>query len=185
MATPLWWVRRTIGFHDDPEAAAGDGTVIALLKAIRGQGGGGLPANLGQQAMADSLPVVIASDQSAVAVTPSANALQTVTATIANGESLSGEVDLGEGRVLVGIIMPAAWTAAALTFQSGVATGVVANVYQFGAEVSYTVDASQYIALQDVMHFYGARYVRVRSGTAAAAVAQGAERAITLVTARR
>ena len=118
-------------------------------------------------------------------VTPSANALQTVTATIANGESLSGEVDLGEGRVLVGIIMPAAWTAAAMTFQSGVATGVVANLFQFGAEVSYTVDASQYISLQDVMHFYGARYVRVRSGPAATPQAQGGERAITLVTARR
>ena len=118
-------------------------------------------------------------------VTPSPNALQTVTATIANGESLSAEVDLGEGRALVGIIMPAAWTAAVITFQSGVATGVVTNLFQFGAEVSYTVDASRYIALQDVMQFYGARYVRVRSGPAATPVAQDAERVITLVTARR
>jgi alkyl hydroperoxide reductase subunit AhpF len=124
-------------------------------------------------------------DNGGVTVESVPNALATVTATIANGQSLSGEADLGEGRVLVGIIMPAAWTAAVLTFQAGAATGVVANVYQFGGEVSYTVDASRYIALQDVMHFYGARYVHVRSGTAAAAVAQGAERVITLVTARR
>jgi hypothetical protein len=113
------------------------------------------------------------------------NALATVTATIANGESLSAEVDLGEGRVLVDIYMPAAWTDAVLTFQVGAVSGALQNRWQFGGEVAYTVAASSNPAIQDVMHFYGARYVRVRSGTAAAAVAQGAERAITLVTARR
>ena len=160
----------TLGIGSDA-AAAGDGTVIGIIKRMRALMGAGLPANL--------------SASGGLVVDGLGSDLATVTATIANGESLSGEVDLGEGRALVGIIMPAAWTAAVITFQSGVATGVVTNLFQFGAEVSYTVDASQYIALQDVMHFYGARYVHVRSGTAASAVAQGAERVITLVTARR
>ena len=112
--------------------------------------------------------------------------ITTVTATIANGESLSDEVDCGADRYIVGIIMPQVWTAAAMTFQAGVATGMVANVYdQFGAELSYTVDAARYIPVGDLPTFYGARFVHLRSGTAAAAVAQGAEREITLVLAAR
>ena len=118
-------------------------------------------------------------------VTPSPNALQTVTATIANGESLSGEVDLGEGRILVDIYMSDAWTDAVLTFQVGAVSGALQNRRQFGGEVAYTVAAGSNPAIEDVMHFYGARYVRLRSGTAASPVAQGAERVITLVTARR
>ncbi len=42
--------------------------------------------------------------------------LATFTATIPSGQSLSAEVDLGANS-LVGIAMPAAWTAADLTFQ--------------------------------------------------------------------
>lgn len=108
--------------------------------------------------------------------------IETVTVTIANGASLSDEVDVGEGRVLVGILMPAAWTAASMTFQAGAVSGALGNLYdEYGTEVEYTVDASRYVAV-DIPTFASARYVKVRSGTSGTPVSQAAERTITLVT---
>lgn len=108
--------------------------------------------------------------------------IETVTVTIANGASLSDEADVGEGRVLVGILMPAAWTAASMTFQAGAVSGALGNLYdEYGTEVEYTVDASRYVAV-DIPTFASARYVKVRSGTSGTPVNQAAERTITLVT---
>ena len=108
------------------------------------------------------------------------------TATIANGASLSGAVDLGAGAILAGIQMPAAWTAASLTFQVSADGVTYANKFDaLGTEYSVAsaaAAASQYIALPPA-DWLGVRYVKVRSGTAAAAVNQGAERALTLVAA--
>ena len=42
--------------------------------------------------------------------------LETISVTIANGTSLSAAVNLGSGK-LRGIALPAAWTAAVLSFQ--------------------------------------------------------------------
>jgi len=54
----------SIGATTDAEAAAGNGSEIALLKRLRTLLNGGLPAALGQGTMAQSLAVVVASDQS-------------------------------------------------------------------------------------------------------------------------
>jgi len=107
---------------------------------------------------------------------------RTVTATIANGASLSGEVDLG-GAAILGIHMPAAWTAAVLTFQAAPASGgTFADVYDdLGNEVTLTVDTSRAVGVDlksGALAPY--RFIKIRSGTSAAAVAQGAERALTL-----
>ncbi len=112
------------------------------------------------------------------------NALATVSATIANGASLSGVVDIGEGRVLCAIDMPADWTAANLTFQASTASdGTFDSLYdQYGTEKTVTAAEDRYIPLDDPAFWLGVRYVKVRSGTAASAVNQGAERVITLVT---
>lgn len=101
-------------------------------------------------------------------------------ATIASGASLSGAVNLS-GHVLVGVYMPASWTAAGLTFQ-GSNDGVTwANIYASdGAEVSATAAAGQYISL-DSNTFLGVKYLKVRSGTSAAAVNQGAARTLVLM----
>ena len=117
-------------------------------------------------------------------VTLPANTLATVNATIANGASLSGVVDIGEGKTLCAIDMPADWTAANLTFQASTASdGTFDNLYdQYGTEKTVTADEDRYIALDDPAFWLGVRYIKVRSGTAASAVNQGAERVITLVT---
>jgi len=104
--------------------------------------------------------------------------------TIASGASLSGGIDLGD-KVLSAIIMPAAWTAAALSFQASEDNGVTwLNMFDDGGvEVQIaTVGAvaGQRIALDPSM-FSGVDFVKVRSGLSTAAVNQAADRVFTLV----
>ena len=111
--------------------------------------------------------------------------------TIANGASLSSEVDLRH-HSLVAIQMPADWTAANLTFQGRPGADDVSprvnetlqNVYDdTGAEVTVTADADRYIALTAGVldALTGLGRVKVRSGTSGLAVNQGAARVLTLV----
>ncbi len=99
-------------------------------------------------------------------------------ASIANGASLSASFNLN-GRVLCGVYMPAAWTAAGLTFQVSHDGTTWYNVQSATAEYSATATVDQYIALDPVI-FYGAAFLKVRSGTAGSAVNQGAARTLIL-----
>lgn len=102
------------------------------------------------------------------------------TATIASAASLSDAVDLA-GKTLVGIAMPAAWTAANLTFQvsaDGVTYYDLADID--GVEVIIAASASKVIQVP-YAKWLGVRYLKVRSGGSAAAVAQATEREITLL----
>lgn len=101
---------------------------------------------------------------------------------IANGASLSGAGNLGPFR-LVGLVMPADWTAANLTFQvSHDADTTYNNLYDDeGTEVTVTAADDRYITL-DPSVFAGINCIKVRSGTSGSAVNQGAARTITLVT---
>lgn len=101
-------------------------------------------------------------------------------ATIAINESLSTAVAIG-GSALVGLIMPAAWTAANITLQ-GSHDGVTFNNVHTddGTEKTITAAASRYIALNPA-DYIGMDEIKLRSGTNAAAVTQAAARTITLV----
>ncbi|MGJ5163167.1 hypothetical protein [Bradyrhizobium sp. HKCCYLR1051] len=102
-------------------------------------------------------------------------------ATILNGASLSDFVALG-AKSLVGIEMPAAWTAANLTFQVSTDGGTTFNnLYDAsGNEYTVTAAASRYIYL-DRNVFFGINAIKVRSGTSSAAVNQsGADRVVRL-----
>lgn len=100
---------------------------------------------------------------------------------IAAGQSLSAEIDFGAGT-LVGIAMPAAWTAASLTFQVS-ADGTTWNeLYNAsGTEVSVIAAAGQFIAI-DPTQWRGINAIKVRSGTAASPVVQAALAALTFIT---
>ena len=101
-------------------------------------------------------------------------------AVIANGESLSGAIHVGDFSDW-GIIMPDTWTAANLTFQvCDTESGTYVDLYDSsGNEVSVTVAASRGITgLPDITQW---SWLKIRSGTAAAAVNQAAERIIRLV----
>jgi len=103
-----------------------------------------------------------------------------VVATIANAASLSGEVDLG-GASRIAIQMPAAWTAANLTFQaSDESGGTFADVVNdAGTEIVVTATISQVIVIVTALkELAGLRFIKIRSGTSATPVAQGAERVL-------
>lgn len=103
----------------------------------------------------------------------------TITATIANGESLSAAFFVGE-KVLCGVQMPAAWTAADLTFQVSDdlgATWVDLHDDQ-GNEVTITGPAAGERRSLDPPTFATAMLFKVRSGASAAPVNQAAARSI-------
>ena len=105
--------------------------------------------------------------------------LETRIVTIANGASLSDAIDLG-GRKLVAIDMPAAWTAASLTFQASADGTTYDNLYDGATERAVVVGASYYSAL-NIGDWVGVKFLKVRSGTAGSPVNQAAARTITLV----
>lgn len=106
------------------------------------------------------------------------------TVTIAASGSVTDEIDLG-GYRLAAIHMPAAWTAAAITFTAAPTTGgTFTDVHDnAGTEVSITTAASRTVILAtDVAeNLEGLAYIKLRSGTSATPVAQAAERSLTLV----
>ena len=106
-------------------------------------------------------------------------------ATIAAGAALSGPCALG-ALTLVGISMPAVWTAAPLTFQVSPDGGVTWQELYDGAgnEITVTAAAGQFvIPLADPSYLWrGINMVQVRSGTAALPVNQAAGAVVNLVT---
>lgn len=119
-------------------------------------------------------------------------ALTKLTFTIPNGASVSQEVDVRAWQV-VAIQMPAAWTAANLTFKSRQgnadgATGVSQSVYDDGGtELSVTAAVDRYIAITGAKldALTAVAFLVIRSGTAGAAVNQGAARDLVVLVAPR
>lgn len=110
-----------------------------------------------------------------------------VTATIANAASVTGDIFVD--RRLVAIHLPAAWTPAAITFDGSIDGGATFKpVFDIvgGAATERTISAANVAALADRMltqnlgDWLGFTHIRIRSGTAAAPVAQGAPRAFVL-----
>jgi hypothetical protein len=104
------------------------------------------------------------------------------TVTIADGQSLSDAAQLlpHDGR-LAAFITPAGWAANAVTFQASVDGVNYFNVYDEGAEYTCAaVPASAYCRV-DMNVFHTARYIKVRSGTAAVPANQAGGDIVTLV----
>ena len=105
----------------------------------------------------------------------------TVTGTIANGASLSGVVDLRTVGTPVALQTDAAWDTNAITFQGSYDGVVYTNLRNMGVEVSIPGVVASSLEGLDLHEFLGLRYLKVRSGTAAAAVNQVGDTVITLV----
>jgi hypothetical protein len=107
-------------------------------------------------------------------------------ATIANGASQSDAVDLSSNTV-AGLLMPAAWTTAALTFLvCDTEGGTYQPLYNdSGTEVAVAsagVVADRAIALAAIKDAIAPwRWLKLRSGTAASPVNQGAARTIKII----
>lgn len=107
--------------------------------------------------------------------------LTSFSTTIAEGESLSSSVNLGAGYTLVAISMPAAWTAAPLTFQASRYGSTFINLFDAdGVEVQVAADANRYIVLDPAL-WVGVWYLKLRSGTSSVPVAQAAARSPILI----
>lgn len=105
----------------------------------------------------------------------------TVDATIASGAALSGAVRLAPGHYLAAIVMPAAWTAADLTFQGSADGDAYSDIYdEDDAEKTIQAAAARYIVLTPA-DWCAVPFLKVRSGASASAVNQAAARTITLV----
>ncbi len=101
---------------------------------------------------------------------------------IASGTSLSGAADIGTAE-LVGISMPAAWTAASITFAATIDNGAnyLAVNDAAGNEVEVTAPVADKHILFSFAGIKGLNDIKLRSGTSAAGVNQGAERTVTLL----
>jgi hypothetical protein len=106
----------------------------------------------------------------------------TAKATIAVGATGLSQAILLGGKRICGVIMPAAWTAANLTFQGSVDGTTFFDMYdEAGAEISITAAASRYIGCDALaLELSGVEYLKVRSGTTGTPVNQAAAREVLL-----
>ena len=103
------------------------------------------------------------------------------TVTISSGQSLSGSLDT-EGYPIKGIIMPASWDTANLTFQASVDGTNWFNLYDDnGNEVVIQAAANRAIAIDSYAGSLAPfRYLKIQSGTSATPVNQTANRVLTV-----
>jgi len=106
-------------------------------------------------------------------------------AEIANGASTSSTILLDSAHSLVALQMPAAWSAASLTFD-GSFDGTTFVPIHYGAG-AYTITSAQGAAASLGVSlapeaFIGWPYVRIRSGVIGTYVNQGAARTIKVLT---
>lgn len=106
----------------------------------------------------------------------------TIAAQIDNGAALSAAIALN-GNHVDGIVLPAAWTAAALTFQVSLDGSTFYDLYDTaGSEISFTVTAGKALYLPaSTFHLRSWDWIKLRSGTTGTPVNQGGNRAFTLM----
>ncbi|WP_354163759.1 MULTISPECIES: hypothetical protein [unclassified Bradyrhizobium] len=99
----------------------------------------------------------------------------------AGATGISDILDFRAGYRLAGIIVPAAWLAAVVTFQWSPDGTTWYDMYKAdGTEYSVTPVAGKLTTIP-VVDFIACRYLQLRSGTSAAPVNQTATRAITVI----
>lgn len=102
------------------------------------------------------------------------------TLTILSGQADSTTLALDSAMHAAGILLPVGWTAANLSFRVSHDTadaGFVGAVDATGTEITVTGTVNRWIMLSPGLLF-GARYLKIRSGTNASPVNQAADRAI-------
>ena len=106
---------------------------------------------------------------------------RSVVATIAEAASLSDGVEC-YGMDVCRISMPAAWTAAEITFQVSDDGGTTyRNLFmEWGFELGAWVEASWSVETSVFLNLQNIEYIKIRSGSAGAPVAQVAERLISI-----
>jgi hypothetical protein len=120
----------------------------------------------------------MALDAQKIASLCKANGLQIFTVVIPDGATGLSNVVALFGRGIVGIMMPADWTAADLTLQGSHDDVTYHNVYDASDnEVTIQAAEDRFIVV-DPSTYAGLAYVKFRSGTAAVPVDQNADRTL-------
>jgi hypothetical protein len=101
--------------------------------------------------------------------------------TILSGASVSSSVYVG-GHIITGLLMPAAWSAAGLTFQASRDGVDWLDVYDEDGEVIVASAGASRLIILTKRWLEPVAFIQLRSGTAAAPVNQGAERTIVILT---
>jgi hypothetical protein len=158
-----------VGLATEDAQEAGNQTLADILAKIIAA-----PAS---EAKLEAVRALLAGNLSAIAPAPTSD-----TVTIAINQSLSGAVQV-DGK-LVGIILPTGWTAAAVTFLGATTLGgTYAPIYDAGVE--RTIASADAVAgrmiLLPLSDWLGVKFLKIRSGTAATAVAQVAQCEITIL----
>jgi hypothetical protein len=100
---------------------------------------------------------------------------------IASGTSISAIPARINATVLIGVMMPAAWDAAALTFQASLDGVTFSPAYDSnGTELTVTTAAGRYVVIPWTM-LAGTEFLHVRSGTFSTPVVQTADRTLTII----
>jgi hypothetical protein len=103
------------------------------------------------------------------------------TATILSGASLSDSIDLAEGS-LVGVVMPAAWTAGGLHIAGSIDGTNFYPLFDTAAnEIGVTTAIASYMYSFDPGLAVPPRYIKIRSGTAGTPVNQAADRTLYVI----
>jgi hypothetical protein len=105
---------------------------------------------------------------------------------ISNGASVASAPYALNGEHLVGIVMPATWDAAVLTFQASMDGTNFANAYDNnGNEITVQAAASRWIEIPPGL-LAAAKGIKVRSGTSGTPVTQtsAGNRALTMIARR-
>ncbi len=104
-----------------------------------------------------------------------------IPAMILNGQASTAPLNLG-GLRLFGIVMPALWTPACLTFRTSFDNGASwFDLYDAnGNELSVITGVSRFIAI-DPVNFAAIHMIRLRSGTSGASVNQSQDAVLQLV----
>ncbi len=106
------------------------------------------------------------------------------TKTIASGQAITSAINL-DRNTLGGIGIPGTWTAADLTFEVSMDGTTFFDMRNAaGAEVQVPVTAGDWVSF-DPDDFAAPLYVKIRSGTSATPVNQGADRVLTYSVIRR
>jgi len=108
-------------------------------------------------------------------------ALVTATVTIADTASLSDAADLSALGVPIAIVTDAAWDTNAVTFQGSVDGVTFSDLRVTGTEVSIAGVVASSMEPLDPHQFLACQHLKVRSGTAAVAVAQAGDTVVTIV----
>lgn len=110
---------------------------------------------------------------------PSGRAIATATVTTST-DGLSDVIDLGGGCLVSIETSTVGWTSADITFRgSNQSSAAMRDIYSNGTELTYATTASRAMTFppEDLLGF---RFIQLRSGTAAAPVAQAAARTVVL-----